>query len=78
MTYSCHGREGMHSSHFDYRKKHITIIKAIDLTISFGHKSSFVMVNYTIWPNIYGVNSIATNKLLALYIISLLHPRVEA
>lgn len=62
MTYNSHGKEEMHSSHFGYKRKCITIIKPIYLKISFGHQSSFEALYFTIWPNFNGLNPTTTKK----------------
>jgi len=36
MMYNYHGKEQTDNSQFDYGRKSITIIKALDLNISFG------------------------------------------
>lgn len=49
MTYNRRGKEESHNSHFGYGRKHITILKAIDLSISFGNQSSFEVTDSIAW-----------------------------
>jgi len=51
-----HKQEKLKNGDFGHKREGITIIKAIDLSVSLCHWPSSKIINFTIWPNFNGIN----------------------
>ncbi|BAU01951.1 hypothetical protein VIGAN_11133500 [Vigna angularis var. angularis] len=65
VTNGCHGKEETNSSHLGYRRESVTIIKTINLSVTFCNKPSFEPINFTIRANFNCIHPSTTNRLFS-------------
>ncbi|KAL2656120.1 hypothetical protein AAZV13_04G103300 [Glycine max] len=65
MTHGCHSKKQTNSGDFSHRRKGVTLIKAINLSITFSYQSNLKPINLTIRPNFNCIDPSTTHSLLA-------------
>ncbi|BAU02723.1 hypothetical protein VIGAN_11229100 [Vigna angularis var. angularis] len=64
MTNGSHSKQNANSTGFSHRRKSITIVLAVNLSIALSYQSSFNAINFTSRTNFNSINPSTTNRLL--------------